>query len=460
MYDTIPKEFLITDLKKNDFKKKTFNGYKKSELFSELEKNILSGNIEKSILWLTELHCSGYLENISNKLLSIYFKHINKANLNIITILVHFNTKIKNKIKNNDQLSLRNDQFIRNNIHDLLCILTFSPKYKLPKLPNIKSEFFNMENNKNRLLSKNLDNINQFIKNADDKNIIIPLAEILENIKNKGISKSLENCLFWLNWILIYEKNFHNGYILCTTRPQENINSKYLNDFSWILWDIFLKYGINTNYLKDLFILYKQDFKKSKRKQKIDIIVLALLILIDPQPKIKDTPLISREHCIAKIKIIANINYQYLDITHNKEKHQKIVLNKDFSNLYSPLFSNEKFLENNLDQVLKKYIKPVIKKITNQEQKNIEKNKKRDQYTQNIKKVINNVDNVRINVKKTSNKLKISGNTNRNSNNNRNIFNNKSKTDKNRDIINIETMFSPTKKFSINDEINNFKINH
>jgi len=457
MYDSIPKEFLIVDLKKNDFKKKTFNGYKKSELFSELEKSILSGNIEKSILWLTELHCSGYLENISNKLLLIYFKHINKANLNIISILVHFNTKIINKIKNNDQLSLRNDQFIRNNIHDLLCILTFSPKYKLPKLPNIKSEFFNMENNKNRLLSKNLDNINQFIKNADDKNIIIPLAEILENIKNKGLSKSLENCLFWLNWILIYEKNFHNGYILCTTRPQEDINSKFLNDFTWILWEIFFKYCTNTDYLKDLFILYKQDFKKSKRRQKIDIIILALLILIDPQPKIKDTPLISQEHYITKTKIIANINYQYLDITQNKEKHQKIILNKDFSNLYSPLFSNEKFLENNVDQVLKKYTKTdlAIKKVKSQEQKNIEKNKKREHYTENIEKIINNVNNVRSKVKRTSTKLKTSRNINKNTSSG-----NRSDKSKNKAVINIETMFSPTKKFSINDEINNFKINH
>ena len=456
MYDTIPKEFLIVDLKKNDFKKKTFNGYKKSELFSELEKSILSGNIEKSILWLTELHCSGYLENISNKLLLIYFKHINKANLNIIRILVHFNTKIINKIKNNDQLSLRNDQFIRNNIHDLLCILTFSPKYKLPKLPNIKAEFFNMENNKNRLLSKNLDNINQFIKNADDKNIIIPLAEILENIKNKGLSKSLENCLFWLNWILIYEKNFHNGYILCTTRPQEDINSKFLNDFTWILWDIFFKYSTNTDYLKDLFILYKQDFKKSKKRQKIDIIILALLILIDPQPKIKDTLLISPEHYITKTKIIANINYQYLDITQNKEKHQKLVLNKGFSNLYSPLFSNEKFLENNVDQVLEKYIKPdvSIKKVKSREQKNIER---RDHYTENIEKVINNINNVRSKVKIIPNKLKT----------NQIIISNKLKTcgsltnkSNGKDIINIKTIFTPTKKFSINDEINNFKINH
>ena len=50
MYDIIPKEFLITDKRLPDeFKVKTFNGYKKTEIFNDLEKNILSGNIEKSL---------------------------------------------------------------------------------------------------------------------------------------------------------------------------------------------------------------------------------------------------------------------------------------------------------------------------------------------------------------------------------------------------------------------------
>ena len=60
---------LILDMrKKTEFKSKTLNGYKKSEIFNDLEKNILSGNIEKAILWLTELHCSGYLNQILNRL--------------------------------------------------------------------------------------------------------------------------------------------------------------------------------------------------------------------------------------------------------------------------------------------------------------------------------------------------------------------------------------------------------
>ena len=63
-----------------------------------------------------------------------------------------------------------------------------------------------MKNNKDRLLSKNLDSINQFIKINDDKNVIIPLSEILEIFLNLK-SISFENCIFWLNWILLYEKN-------------------------------------------------------------------------------------------------------------------------------------------------------------------------------------------------------------------------------------------------------------
>ena len=400
MYDTIPKEFLIQDGKKlNDFKTKTFNGYKKSDIVSELEKNILSGNIEKSILWLTELHCSGYINLISIKLMSFYFKHINKANLNIIPILLRFRDQVKNKIKNNDPLSLRNDQFLRNNFHNIICILTFSPKYKLIKLPAIKPEFFNMKNNQNRILSPNLDAINLFIKNADDKNIIIPLAEILENIKNPGLSKSIENSLFWLNWILIYEKNFHKGYIICTTRTQTDVNPKFFNDFTWILWDIFFKFS-DSPFLQDLFKLYKDDFKKANKRQKIDIILLALLIIIDPQPKIKETELISDENYRTKTKIIANINYQYLDITNNWESEQGELYSNNFKKLYSPLFSNEKFPTNNLDISVEKYVKKevkeTIKKTKKQEQRTIQKNKKLENHNFMVNQAYNDVDMVRV----------------------------------------------------------------
>ena len=87
---------------------------------------------------LTELHCSGYIQQITNRIINFYFKQINKANLKIIAILVDFINIVDKKLKNNNPILLRNDQLLRNHFNNLICIFTFSPKYKLVKLPNIK----------------------------------------------------------------------------------------------------------------------------------------------------------------------------------------------------------------------------------------------------------------------------------------------------------------------------------
>ena len=231
-----------------------------------------------------------------------------------------------------------------------------------------------MKNNKDRLLSKNLDSINQFIKINDDKNVIIPLSEILENILKPGMSISFENCIFWLNWILLYEKNRGKETIKCTTRPQEGVNEKFFQDFTWILWDIFLSLdNVYNNIILDLFFIYKHQFKKSNRRQKIDIIILVFLILIDPHPKIKDTVLITEDNYMTKTKIIANINYQYLDVVDNTASEKRDLFQNNFKKLYSPLFSNEKFHENNVEINFEKYTPNKIKQTTNNQKINEKK---------------------------------------------------------------------------------------
>lgn len=457
MYDFIPKQFLILDSKKKtDFKVKTFNGYKKSEIMSELEKTILSGNIEKATLWLTELHCSGYLSQIINRLLNIYFKHINRANLKLIPIIFNTYINIKTKIEKNDELSLRNDQFVRNHIHNLLCFYTFSSKYKIPKLPNIKPESFNMLNNKHILIAKNLDKINFFIKNADDKNIIIPLAEIIENINNKGISKSLENCLFWLNWLYIYEKNTKEGYISCNTRSQEDINEKFYTDYNWIIWEILLKYSDNNIYIPLLFKLYKIDFQKSKKKQKLDIIILAILIIIDPLPKIENNILIQDNYYINKTKIISNINYQYLDINNNKEKGHEIVQNTIFEKKYSPLFSKEKYSKNHSDIALNNYTSKSVKKKNKQqsiiEKKNIKKKTDEEIYNEKVNNLFYNLDNVRVNSSKKM-PMKIKENLNLN-----NKYIKKIQFNSQENLKTYNDNIQNKEKFSINKTLDTFKI--
>ena len=133
-----------------------------------MQKSMMSGNIEKSILWATELHCSGNTNKLYTRLFDIFIKEINKANIFLLKIFYdEFNRFqiIKGYYENN--LDLRNNQYIRNHINSLVCLLTFSPKYKLEKLPKIKPEDFNMNNNKSRQATKNLNKIQMFLKPAD-----------------------------------------------------------------------------------------------------------------------------------------------------------------------------------------------------------------------------------------------------------------------------------------------------
>ena len=416
MYNCLPKEYSIEDSRKiKDFKSKTFNGYKKNEVFSELQKNILSGNIEKSVLWATELHCSGNIEQLIDKLFYLYIKEINKANLKILPIFIkEFKRLSITKEKYNDILDLRNDQYTRNHLHNLICLITFSSKYKLPKLPTISSEDFNMDNNKSKLLSKNLNDIQEFIRKDDHKNIIIPVSEILLNLKKVGISKSFENCIFWLSWIFTYEKNYHKGYISCSPRKRESVNPKYLNDFTWILWDILLSISNNT-FIQNLHELYIMDFTKSKKRKKLDLIIIAMSIIINPYPKIDFNKLvIEPEKNKIKNKIVSCINFQYLDIVlNNKPEILNKKLNKFPKQVYrkelSPMFSKEKYKYNDIELVINQFRKndekkPVSKKSLSNSNKINRKSKKRKSKN-NILKEIKKKKRIKNTINNSSNNL-------------------------------------------------------
>ena len=89
MFNKIPKQFFINDTRTlKDFSKKTYNGYQKSKIFTELKRNIITGNLEKAGFWATELHCSGYLFQLYNSLFTMYMKNINKSNLSILQIFI------------------------------------------------------------------------------------------------------------------------------------------------------------------------------------------------------------------------------------------------------------------------------------------------------------------------------------------------------------------------------------
>ena len=332
MYNDIPKQYKI-EIKKLE-KNITYNNYKKTEVLKDLEKNIFSKTIEKSIFWSAELIISGLIDVLYERILNFYISEINISNIKLLE-------KIYNEMKYyylfKDQ-DLINNQYFRNHTADLICYIAFSSKSKLPKLPLIKAEAFNMSNH--NLLSKNLENVKKYISNEDPKEIIIPLSEIITNLYIKKLTKSLDNCMFWLSWILTYEKKLKNNNLIChyTTNVPE-LSEKLKTDFTWILWNILLDIS-NNKYVIFLYKLFLQDFKKSKKLKKINLIILSFILIINPIPEINyNIPIITDKNLLIKNKIIACINLQYKDLLFNKEKRNS----QNNSNELSPFFSKEKF---------------------------------------------------------------------------------------------------------------------
>lgn len=364
--------FKITDNRTIEyFKKTTFCGYKKTNVIDALKKNILLGNIEKASLWATELHISGYTRQLFDIILNIYLSDINTANIQLLPVIYYDYIKIQN-IKTKQLLYLRNNQYSRNHIHNLISYVTFSPKSKLHKIPKIKPEDFNIHVMKKHMISSDRNTIDTYMSVYDPKEIVIPILEIYTNIIQKNNAKSLDNCLYWLAWLCTYEKKFHKGRLKCNYRINNRITEKEANDFIWIVWDILFDLLTNDNstqkkikqkYMKCLFNLYTKNYKYSQKTKKLPIIIMALSIIIDPHPHIHYTNhIIAEKKNITRIKILANINYQYIDIQNNTpkhlyaivlEQHNQIKKKDKKKDLKDSIFSNNTpSIPINLDQVI------------------------------------------------------------------------------------------------------------
>lgn len=328
MYNIIEETFSITDKRsKKEFKTQTFSGYKKTEVFSNLEKSILCGNIEKAILWGCELHCSGYFTQLFDRLYKVYLEEVNKSNINLLGIFESEFDKLDTMDK---KMFTRNGQYFRNHIHNLICLLTFSTKYKLPKLPKMKEADFDMKNNKARMLTKRIRYIRPFIHKNDPKDIIIPMSEILHNLQRGGQSKSLDNCLFWLAWLLELEKVHHKTTgIVCVKRTVKDIKEKFQQDFSWIIWEIMLSLN-QSEHILQILRLFKRNFSRGKKRKKMKLIVYAFMIIINPFPRIDfHKKIISAKDNVVRNKILANINFQYLDVKQNES--QSLTSNRSYT---------------------------------------------------------------------------------------------------------------------------------
>ena len=118
----------------------TYNGYKKSQILTMLHKELMKGNINKSCSLAAELHISGFIIPLLNKLILFASKEINCANPRIGEYIWYryrnFNIDKKNPIMS------CNNQIHRNYLIEMVSVLALSNKKNCPKITKIKKKIW------------------------------------------------------------------------------------------------------------------------------------------------------------------------------------------------------------------------------------------------------------------------------------------------------------------------------
>jgi hypothetical protein len=308
---------------------------------------MINNNLEDSIRWCVELHCTGLENNIWDSLYTLIIKHIHINNPKLFIYFKKRQKEYEHIISNYPpkfyHIYSKNNQEIRHMFAELtsLCCLTKKNNIFLQtSLPKLGNNFFDKNNLSKRMISKDLDNIIDYCNNNTTKEMKLGLNEIYSNIKShKG---TFDNCLYWYLWLekaeSIKKKDIKNDNINLNVNITYNEENE---DDLWvmIIWKIINKHNsmIDDNdkiFIKKIFNDYTNNFKLSNINKKKYLLFMAFYVL---KKKINwSIQLYQQEHLL--LQVIGNINKMYEKIKVNNESHldndSKHILYKNFNKLF------------------------------------------------------------------------------------------------------------------------------
>ena len=278
----------------NDFKDKTFSGYKKSEVISILFKNIDKNKVENSCNWIAECILSGYTLLIWDKILVYAFKTIHINNPKLVFYLLNkteilYNQFKRLNVKNKDIiLILRNSQMIRNLFFDVIttiCSSSKTKKYdKVIKIVNEDFDFNNMSSRLSATMNMLPDHIIHF---NDPEELKIIINEFFFNLKNPLVG--YEKCCYWVQWLVkwddLHKKKKTPWQVDARDVPLKN-NLKC--DVIWVIWESIFEeikcrkqneakeINCSCKQIESLYKLFLHNYSSGKRSSRLPYVYLAI----------------------------------------------------------------------------------------------------------------------------------------------------------------------------------------
>lgn len=278
--EDLPKKFTVLD-------------NSKSKSLTLLGKHLNQKNTQGAINIAVELVFSGYFDPVIKKIVDIYIKSINLAQprgiLYISEFYKYYNNRYDKTDKRKKKIEIVNDQKIKNFVSNLITLICGSNQRDLLKLVKISNNDFDLTKKKGSMVSKNLSLVRKYLHSADNKNIIIPLSEIITLFTVHYIKGREQKIVYWLSWLLEYEKVFHGGNLEIGYRDVAGIENKYTKDFLWIIWNMLkasVKEPDTKKYISSLEYIYKHNFTPASRKKRTSFLIFAILIYINPMPRL------------------------------------------------------------------------------------------------------------------------------------------------------------------------------
>ena len=358
--------FIIQDTRHlEDFKDKTFSGFKKTDVIKTLFKSIETGKVENACHWTTECMISGYSIDLLDKLIAFSSKvvHINNPKLPnyLWRKYQYFFTTIDNiNLKKQKHLSIhfRNNQVLRNLYFDIVAVITCSPKTKrYDKYPKINEDTdFLFENIKRRLHAQANFCPDSLFKFTDPEELRVVINEIMFHFKNN--QSGYENCCYWIAWIFQWEKKNKKMKIKfeIDERSVQGIHKKLSKDVVWLLWQAILVEG-NTRHdnikyqINSLYQLFKYGYTGGKRNSRIPLIYHAIGYLTHTIKM--NVPIISDKKVYLQCQCNVNVMFKMKKINEKNDFVKPIIKKKQVKqDIKSEQLNDKLSIMNDIDLLL------------------------------------------------------------------------------------------------------------
>jgi len=353
-----PFEFSINDTRlTKDFKGITISGYKRTDVTNVFFNSLFNCELENACRWSIELHSTGLIKNIFDKIELLYFKNVNINNPYFFFYYYKkkdYLYKLLKQYPKNNIIFSRNCQEIRNLITELVCIICLTKKnilFENKSLPKIKKDFNEPGSIRSKIIAKNTTKIYKYLIGNDPSEVRLALNEIVNILHS--FDCNFNKVVYWYLWLKkitslkLKGKNKTDFSFKCHDFEVSGVGDMYKCEWVWGLWKIILDNATKgdklvNKFIKKIYIEFKKGYNGYSNKNKHYQIILALYLLTTSI----NWKINVRQQDSALIQAVANINYLYKQVEINLTQHLDIEqIKKRFNytyGLFDTLMKKEK----------------------------------------------------------------------------------------------------------------------